>query len=378
MKKMQIIGAAVLAGAIMTGCNQNETAATAPAADQKDPNEVLVEVNGQKLTRGALEADVEKIAAAQGDKVPADQQEYMRQMVRNQIAQAFVIENALVAKAKALGYSVTSEERKEREDEFIKAAQGRPDAPKSLDEFAEKFPLGKDRAMKEFEDGILIDKMIKAEIAKTSTTDFTAEANKIIDEIVSNNTAQASAETNALVKIKALKAELESPAVTNVTEKFAELAKANSACPSKDRGGDLDEFTRGQMVPEFDEVAFTLPVGKVSDPVKTQFGYHLILVTAKIPATEAKGDQPATPEKVRASHILIKAGDVRPVPKSDEVIKFLKSREDRTATQKLIIDTLRASNIKTVDEFKQLLPPPEEPEAPAPTAEAAPVAPAAK
>jgi len=366
MKKLNIIGAAVLAGTFIAGCNKNEE--SAPLADGKDPNEVMVSVNGKALTRGALEADVEKIAAAQGDKVPADQQEYMRQMVRNQLAQAFVVENALVAKAKAGGYVVTPEERKAREDEFVKAAAGRPDAPKSLEEFAEKFPLGKDRAMQEFDDGILIDKMLKAEIAKSAKTDYAAEAQKIITEIVSNNTAQASAETNAFTKIKALKAQLDSPAVTNVPARFAELAKENSACPSSAKGGDLGEFTHGQMVKEFDEVAFKLPVGKVSDPVKTQFGYHLILVTKKVPAVEAKGEEPATPEKVQASHILIKAGETRPVPKTEEVVQYLQSRAEREATQKFIIETLRASDIKTVDEFKQLLPPAEEPAAPAPVA----------
>ncbi len=66
---------------------------------------------------------------------------------------------------------------------------------------------------------------------------------------------------------------------------FEEAAKAYSSCPSKDAGGNLGEFGRGQMVPEFEEAAFALEVGTVSAPVKTQFGYHLIRVNAK---TEAK------------------------------------------------------------------------------------------
>lgn len=64
---------------------------------------------------------------------------------------------------------------------------------------------------------------------------------------------------------------------------FAELAKKHSSCPSGRSGGALGEFGRGQMVPEFDRVVFgDLPVGQVSEPVKTQFGYHLVKVDRRV------------------------------------------------------------------------------------------------
>lgn len=60
---------------------------------------------------------------------------------------------------------------------------------------------------------------------------------------------------------------------------FAQVAKENSSCPSSRDGGNLGTFGRGQMVPEFDQVVFSAPVGQVQGPVQTQFGYHLVEVT---------------------------------------------------------------------------------------------------
>ena len=60
---------------------------------------------------------------------------------------------------------------------------------------------------------------------------------------------------------------------------FATVAKDHSECPSGKQGGDLGEFSQGQMVKEFDEVVFNAEIGKVHGPIKTQFGYHLIEIT---------------------------------------------------------------------------------------------------
>jgi len=64
---------------------------------------------------------------------------------------------------------------------------------------------------------------------------------------------------------------------------FAKLAREHSNCPSGKSGGDLGEFEPGRMVPEFDRVVFSdLPVGQVSEPVQTQFGYHLLEVQKRV------------------------------------------------------------------------------------------------
>jgi peptidyl-prolyl cis-trans isomerase C len=62
---------------------------------------------------------------------------------------------------------------------------------------------------------------------------------------------------------------------------FAKIAAEHSQCPSGQRGGDLGEFSPGQMVQEFDTVVFNEPIGEVHGPVKTQFGFHLIEITSR-------------------------------------------------------------------------------------------------
>ena len=352
---MKMIGAAVLAGAMIAGCGKNE---------ENSDDVMAVSVNGEKLMQSAIDADVEKVVAAQKEKIPAEQLEFAKQQIANQIVQSFIVERALVDKAKADGFAVTDEDRKERTAEFLKAIANMPDAPKTLDEYFAKFPLGAERARAEFENGMLIDKMLKAEQAKAPKKDYSAEAQKLIDNIVSNNAIAAKADAEALKKIADLKAQLDKVPAAELAAKFAELAKANSACPSSAKGGDLGTFTHGQMVKEFDEVAFKLPVNTVSAPVKTQFGYHLVMTTKKIPAVEAKDGAPAEPEKVQASHILIKAAKTQDVPKKEDVAKFMEKQNERTFAQEFVQNQIKAAKIEASENYKHFLPPTDEPKAP--------------
>ena len=62
---------------------------------------------------------------------------------------------------------------------------------------------------------------------------------------------------------------------------FEEVAKEHSRCPSGQQGGDLGEFSPGQMVKEFDDVVFSEELAKIHGPIQTQFGFHLIEITSR-------------------------------------------------------------------------------------------------
>lgn len=108
-------------------------------------------------------------------------------------------------------------------------------------------------------------------------------------------------------KAKALKAEIDGGA------DFAELAKANSSDGSAAGGGDLGWFSDGQMVPEFEATVKTLQVGQVSDPVKTQFGWHLVKLTGMRDSTPPALDtvRPQIEDQLRQAALQTKLEALR-------------------------------------------------------------------
>lgn len=394
MKKAKMIGAAMVAAAMtFTGCNDAKTSETAPVQD-----EAVLTVNGVSLMRSQLNADIDKVLAAQGEQIPDEYKEYARKQISDQIAEAFVVETILLKMAEDKGYSITDEELKEREEDLLKTFADAPNAPKTFEEAMEKSPFGKERMLEKFRSGAIISKMVKAEVSDKISEDYEAKARTIIARIEESNAKNTGDFEAALRKINEFKAELDATPADQKAEKFAEMARQHSDCPSSAKGGDLGEFTRGQMVPEFEQVSFAQEIGQISDPVKTRFGYHLILTTGKEAAVEATDDKPYQPEKVRASHILVKAQEPQEVPTLEEVVKVIKSRNEQQKVGEFIRDAVRAAQITAAADFSQFLPPqddedevapapapapapaaaaPEAPEAPAVTAPEAPEAPEA-
>ena len=111
---------------------------------------------------------------------------------------------------------------------------------------------------------------------KTTVTD--AEAKKFYDAQIGNVKGEEEVRARHILVESKEKARELFEKVAYGTD-FAELAKQNSKDPgSKDQGGDLGYFSRGQMVPQFEEAAFKLQKGEVSQPFETQFGWHILKV----------------------------------------------------------------------------------------------------
>ena len=341
---------------VATGCkketNQAEPIQTpdkpavVEAKSSGNPNEVLASVGDVKFLRKDMDEMVNKLVAARN--FPAEQQDEAREYFGKDLTRQFILKTLLINEAKKQELVVTDEDRATQK---TKMEEGLKQQGKTIDDFYKEFPLGEAAAKAEIEDGLLINKLIEKNVLSKIVIEK-ADIDKVIEDVTKRNAEIEEANKNldaskaeSKKKIEDIKKQLDGGA------DFAELAKEHSACPSGQNGGDLGEFARGSMVKPFEDAAFTQEIGKVGDIIETQFGYHLIKVTAKSPAVDAQGDTPAKPESVTASHILVKTEAVQqpqPIPTEEQISGFLKQNKSREAVQKYLEELKAAAKIETI------------------------------
>lgn len=188
----------------------------------------------------------------------------------------------------------------EQQQEFIRTPEGRQQA---LTQYANYFlfeKMGEDKGYHESEEFLRILEGAKRELlAQYALTQLVKDVSVTQEQCRSyyeEHKDMFKKDAQAKAKHILTATEEESQKILEQIQKgeksFEEAAKEYSTCPSGAKGGDLGTFGRGQMVKEFDEAVFTAETGKVIGPVKTSFGYHLILVD------ELTGNEPAPFEQV--------------------------------------------------------------------------------
>ena len=273
----------VLGTAAVTGAIAMLLLSALPGRAQ-DANPVLAKVNGAEIRQSDLALAEEELGPSLAQMDPSTKRENVL---------AFLIDMKIVAKA--------AEDKKVENNE----------------DFKKRLAFTRNR--------LLMDSLLATE-GKAATTDDAMK--KVYEEAYKQITGEQEVHARHILvesedDAKAIAAELKKGA------DFAELAKKKSKDPGASDGGDLGFFTKEQMVPEFSTVAFTLEPGKISDPVKSQFGWHVIKVEEKrsrqAPAFEQVKPQIETyvTRKAQADYVakLREAAKVERLDKPEEAAK---------------------------------------------------------
>lgn len=249
-----------------------------------DPNAVMAEVNGIGITMGEINEQIRIRMTAMGRNMSPEQFQHFRPVLTLQVVDQFIAKTLLSEEAKKKNIEVTEADEK---DALDKIRAGLPEGVNLEDAMAES-RMGKDRLMEDLRDNIRIIKLLKPvteqEIAVTpEEVSAFREQNKnhlraperidarhILVKVEPGDDEKIRSEKKK--SIEDLKKQLDEGA------DFAELASKHSDCGSAANGGKLPAFGRGEMIPQFEEAAFTQQEGVVGPVIETRFGYHIVKV----------------------------------------------------------------------------------------------------
>lgn len=282
-------------------------AAAVQPEPKADPSAVVVTVNGEAVTRGQVDQAVDRqmrMAGAQMGNLPPELLAQVKKQISQNTLESLVRQTLLDQQVEAAHIEVTEAEALAYIAERG-AQQNPPITVERLQQMVESQGGNFDEFKAEYRTGLARQKFMETQWAgKIDVNDADAQAyyEGHPKEFVKPEMVRAShiliapdpnaADPNQAKAVAKAKAEALLTQVKSGAD-FAELAKANSSCPSKAQGGDLGIFGRGKMVKPFEDAAFALEPGEVSDVVETQFGYHIIKVTEHtdaqtVPLEEAK------------------------------------------------------------------------------------------
>ncbi len=281
----------------------NVSPATAGAAVTSEPNKpthrevspsgetaadsVAVTVNGVDINESRIEERLKPQLAKVGAQLPSAFVEQYKNQLRGQVLEGMIVEQLLDGKVKENNIIVTEEEVVRH---LEKAAAQQNLSLSDIKEMMEARGQSFDEAKQRIKKGMAYQKLMEAQWAgKINVTEddakkYYSENAKQLEQVrashilIKPHTADPNTDPNEAKATAKAKAEDLLKQIKDGAD-FAELARANSDCPSSKQGGDLNFFARGQMTPAFEEAAFALKPGQVSDVVETQFGYHIIKVT---------------------------------------------------------------------------------------------------
>jgi peptidyl-prolyl cis-trans isomerase C len=270
-------------------------AAQAPAAKPMPAQlpAVLARVNGEAVTKVDFDRLVKNMEVGAHQSIPAERRDEVFRKALDQL----VTYTVLMQETRARKVTVTDDEVESNIKQMRSQFPDEPAFKKAL----ETRGMTLDKLKADTRIDISINKMVEGEVA-TQPTPSDAQVREFYDKnpdkFKQDEAVRAShilfrvdEKADAATKKKAMDEAQSVLKQARAGADFAELAKKHSADGSAQQGGDLNFFTKGQMVPQFDQAAFAMKPGQISDIVTTQFGYHIIKVTDHRPASTVPFEQ---------------------------------------------------------------------------------------